>query len=94
MNTDDIIELAREAGLYVGTNLSGVMLVGHAKQDSLLIHLDINDLTRFAALVRAEDEAILRQALEALEEIQWSNDSKWQSDRAKVAIAAIKERLE
>ena len=49
-----IIELAREAGLYVGTNLSGVMLVGHAKHDSLLIHLDIDDLTRFAALVRAQ----------------------------------------
>ena len=30
-------------------------------------------------------------ALEALGEIEWSNNSQWQSDRAKVAITAIKQ---
>jgi len=35
----------------------------------------------------------LRLALEALGEIEWSNNSQWQSDRAKVAITAIKEAL-
>ena len=39
-----------------------------------------------------KDEA-LKQALEALGEIEWSNNSQWQSDRAKVAITAIKEAL-
>lgn len=34
-----------------------------------------------------------QQALEALEEIEWSNDSQWQSDRAKVAIAALREAI-
>ncbi len=38
------------------------------------------------------DEA-LKLALEALGEIEWSNNSQWQSDRAKVAITAIKEAL-
>ena len=28
MNKEDIIRMAREAGLRVGTNLSGVVLVG------------------------------------------------------------------
>jgi len=32
-------------------------------------------------------------ALEALSEIEWSNDSKWQSDRAQVAITALRASL-
>jgi len=39
-----------------------------------------------------KDEA-LKLALEALGEIEWSNNSPWQSYRAKVAITAIKEAL-
>ena len=39
-----------------------------------------------------KDEA-LKLTLEALGEIEWSNNSQWQSDRAKVAITAIKEAL-
>ena len=39
-----------------------------------------------------KDEA-LKKALEAFGEIEWSNNSQWQSDRAKVAITAIKEAL-
>lgn len=36
----------------------------------------------------------MKQALEALGEIEWSNDSQWQSDRAKVAIAGLRQALE
>lgn len=32
-------------------------------------------------------------ALDALSEIEWSNDSKWQSDRARVAIIALRASL-
>ena len=39
-----------------------------------------------------KDEA-LKLALEAFGEIEWSNNSQWQSDRAKVAIATLKEAL-
>ena len=39
-----------------------------------------------------KDEA-LKMALEAFGEIDWSNNSQWQSDRAKVAIATLKEAL-
>ena len=39
-----------------------------------------------------KDEA-LKMALEAFGEIEWSNNSQWQSDRAKVAIATLKEAL-
>ena len=39
-------------------------------------------------------EQAARQALEALGEIEWSNNSQWQSDRAKTAITALREALE
>ena len=39
-----------------------------------------------------KDEA-LKLALDAFGEIDWSNNSQWQSDRAKVAIAFLKEAL-
>ena len=39
-----------------------------------------------------KDEA-LKLALEAFGEIDWSNNSQWQSDRAKAAIATLKEAL-
>jgi len=56
MNREDIIRMAREAGLYVGTNLSGVTLVGSSYEDGgLLVHLDVDDLERFAALVAEEN---------------------------------------
>ena len=34
-----------------------------------------------------------QQALEALEEIEWSNNSQWQSDRAKVSTTALRAAL-
>ena len=39
-----------------------------------------------------KDEA-LKLALEAFGEIDWSNNSQWQSDRAKVAIATLKKAM-
>ena len=35
---------------------------------------------------RAEEQILL--LVDALKEIEWSNDSRWQSDRAKAALAA------
>ncbi len=61
MTRDDIIRIAREAGLYVGTNISGVQLVGSAKEDNgLLIHLAVGELVRFAALVAAAERERLK----------------------------------
>ncbi|NCA02835.1 MAG: hypothetical protein EBS87_11870 [Sphingomonadaceae bacterium] len=50
MTRDDIIRMAREAGLKVGTNLSNITLVG-APSEYGLAHLTIDELKRFAALV-------------------------------------------
>jgi hypothetical protein len=55
MTRDDIIRMAREAGLYVGTNLSGVQLVGAQEDSGLLIHMNVDELERFAALVAAAE---------------------------------------
>ena len=54
MNREDIIRIAREAGLRVGTNLSGVVLVGSPAEIGLA-HLTIEELERFAALVAAAE---------------------------------------
>jgi len=35
----------------------------------------------------------MKQALDAFGEIAWSNNSQWQSDRAKAAITTLRERL-
>lgn len=42
---------------------------------------------------REKDEELLQQALDALFEIHWSNDSQWQSDRAEPLIDLLRERL-
>lgn len=42
---------------------------------------------------RKSDEELLQQALDALHEIHWSNDSQWQSERAGLLIDLLKERL-
>lgn len=39
------------------------------------------------------DEELMQQALDALHEIHWSNDSQWQSERAAPLIDLLKERL-
>ena len=38
-------------------------------------------------------EEAFKLAMEAFGEIEWCNNSQWQSDRAKVAMTAIKKAL-
>lgn len=71
----NIIELAKQAGLYVGTNLSGVQLVGSSYDNGLLVHMDIDDLTRFAALVR---NAALEEAKAACKTVGEKPSSFWE----------------
>ena len=52
MTREDIIRMAREAGMRVGTNLSGVVLVGSPAEIGLA-HLTIEELERFAAIAYA-----------------------------------------
>jgi hypothetical protein len=66
MTKDDIIRMAREAGLTTGVHISGatsgVTLVG-APSGVKIAHITIDDFERFAALVAtAEREDILRMS--------------------------------
>ncbi len=61
MTRDDIIRLAREAGMVKMTSPSGAELGDWWG-------VDMPDIERFAALVAERDTALLQQALEALEE--------------------------
>ena len=66
MTRDDIIRTAREAGLFVGTNISGVQLVGGVPSQAggVLVHLDITELESFAAMVVAAEREACAQLLE------------------------------
>ena len=49
----NIIDLAKRAGLTVGTNISGVTLVGSPSTHGLA-HISIDEMERFASLVLEE----------------------------------------
>ena len=89
MNREDIIRMAREAGLSVGTNLSGVVLVGSPAEIGLA-HLTIEELERFAALVAAAE----REAYAKVCEILGAEDDSFYAEfsRAKDCAAAIRAR--
>jgi len=61
MTRDDIIRMARKAGLTVGTNISGVMLVGSPSTPGIA-HIDIDEMQRFAAIIEAKAAAAEREA--------------------------------
>ena len=69
MNRDDVIRMAREAGMRVGTNLSGVVLVGSPAEIGLA-HLTIEELERFAALVASEKAKKIQELEDIILELQ------------------------
>ena len=75
MTRDDIIKMAKEACLYVGRNISGVQLVGSSYEEGgLLVHLAVEELERFAGLVRAAER---RACEEACEEVESRAEELW-----------------
>jgi hypothetical protein len=70
MDREDIIKMAREAGLYVGRNISGVQLVGSSYEEGgLLVHLAVEELERFAGLVRAAEREACARVCEERQEV-------------------------
>lgn len=59
----------------------------HATSTSMYV-LAPNQLEHFISLVSKRQQ---KDLLEALEQIAWSNDSQWQADCAKQAIAKAKQ---
>jgi hypothetical protein len=75
-HTNDIIRMAREAGLTVGTNISGVMLVGSPSTPGIA-HIDIDELQRFATIVAAAERekvtfGLVNEAQKAMQEAVWA----------------------
>jgi hypothetical protein len=73
MDREDVIRMAREAGLCVGTNLSGVVLVG-APAEIGLAHLTIEELERFAALVAAVEREKSLKLWMLLDDVDTADD--------------------
>lgn len=76
----NIIELAEKAGLKVGTNISGVTLVGSPSTPGLA-HISIDEMERFAALV-------LEEAAKVCEEKHANGN--WKHDTRHECAAAIR----
>jgi len=50
------------------------------------------DEWRKMRIALSDKDAAIQELVEALEEIAWSNNSQWKSDRAKYALAKHKEK--
>jgi hypothetical protein len=84
MTRDDIIRMAREAGCEIRNGHAYNQFTGSLDQM----------LARFAAVVAERDEALLRQALEALEAMQSYAAAEKKGLRiCDETIAALRERL-
>lgn len=101
MNRDDIIRMAREAGLTVGTNISGVMLVGSPSTPGIA-HIDIDEMQRFAALVAEPLQERIKDLYRQLDKTEKRLDEQYKMGAAAereacakvcTAIAAIAEKL-
>jgi hypothetical protein len=86
MTRDDVIRMAREAGLKVGENLSGLTLIGSPLPMGLA-HIDLDEMQRFATLVAAaEREACARVCEDINAKYAWPADiaervaSQWCAD--------------
>jgi hypothetical protein len=91
MDREDIIRIAREAGLRVGTNLSGVVLVGSPAEIGLA-HLTIEELERFAALVAAHEREACAKVCDAVQKKN-EDDGAWMWE-ARNCAEAIRARGE
>jgi len=96
MTHDEIIKLAREAGLRVGTNMSGVQLVGGKSQDELLMHLTVDELCEFARLVEIAAQANERRTAllkaaqmtrDACEYTDWNENGRALAEQIEAAMA-------
>ena len=104
MDREEIIRTAREAGLRVGTNLSGVVLVGSPAEIGLA-HLTIEELERFAALVAKHEREklaawMMRQGFatghgdtveDLLKELEWQIEERISNEREACASICFQE---
>ena len=81
----NVAELCKQAGLTVGTNISGVTLVGSPSTLGIA-HITIEELERFAALVRA---AALEEAADICDRVNNYDNPMTAGDCAD-AIRALK----
>jgi hypothetical protein len=74
MTKDDVICMAFKAGLTIGTNMSGIGLVG-SPADIGIAHITLDQMHHFADIVAAaEREACAQECLMPIDEIQVSDD--------------------
>lgn len=64
MTRDDVIRMAKEAGLITGMHMSGVEIVGSCGGDGApTLHITIHEMAHFAALVAEAETKELREKI-------------------------------
>ena len=82
MTKDDVICMASKAGLTVGTNMSGIGLVG-SPADIGIAHITLDQMHHFADIV----EAVVREACAKVCEREYDNFLR--DDESELADAAM-----
>lgn len=77
MNREEIIKLAREAGLKTGVNVSGVTLVFAHVPGVKIAHITLEELERFAALVAAAEREAIRDEYASRLQSDLEHGVKW-----------------
>lgn len=91
MTEDDIKRIAKEAGLAVGTNISGIELVGSPGNGELkLLHMTVDELKLFAELIAQREREECAKVCDN-EESEWSSMSDGQY-AARWCASQIRER--
>ncbi len=76
MTKDEVIRMAREAGLKVGENISGFTLIGSPLPMGLA-HIDLDEMQRFAALVEAPLEKRIQDLYSQIEVLEKQLDDQY-----------------
>ena len=89
---DEVVKMAREAGFIIGRSVT----TGEPNSPERFATLCRAPLVAENAALKQEQTSavpVVEQLVQALREIEWSNDTKWQADRASAALAAGRQYL-
>jgi hypothetical protein len=93
MRRDDVMRLAREAGLHVtSSNACGLNLVARKTDSGALVHLTVDELLPFVALVVAAEREACAEACDSVADKWQAKHNTEREDSADECAIAIRAR--
>lgn len=85
MTEDDIKRIAKEAGLAVGTNISGIELVGSPGNGELkLLHMTVDELKLFAELIAQHEREECAKVCDILQDQYLALDDRYGAENSEL----------